>query len=78
VTLPTIGGNVISIDDWLSKRDSAWADREARSMGFKSYAELEEYAFEAEWEELKNNPEWKEYVRECRIHRRLERARKRP
>jgi hypothetical protein len=53
-------------------------DFQARALGFKDMAELEDAAIVRELAEVDNSPEWKAHVRECRISRGVERARRRP
>lgn len=50
----------------------------ARVLGFASMAALDAEVCAIQDAERQSDPKWKAYVRECRMYRRLERARRRP
>lgn len=69
--------SVTHIDEWLAAREEAEWERKARREGFSSWRDLENWVVEAQHQEMVNDPGYKQFVRDCRIQRRLERARKR-
>jgi hypothetical protein len=70
--------NVTYIEDWLAAKDEAHWDRLARSEGFATWRDLENWVVEEQHQEMVNDPAYWQHVRESRIQRGLERARKRP